>query len=66
MIGPRSRVETFVTLLFGSPSISNSALVNPTRTTPSMIAIVAGTAPPSRTFCSISRATVTFRGLGKP
>ena len=64
--GPKSRVDTFTTSLAGSPKISSSAGLKPTLTTPPIMAIVAGIAPPARTFCSICAATTTLRGLGKP
>ena len=45
---------------------SSAASSRPTRTSPSTSAIVAGTAPPSRTACSICRAISMFCGRGSP
>ena len=45
---------------------SSAASSSPTRTVPSTSAIVAGTAPPSRTAASICRAISAFCGRGSP
>ena len=45
---------------------SSAASSSPIRTTPSSSAIVAGTAPWSRTACSSSRATSALPGRGRP
>ena len=52
--------------LVGRGSASSAASSRPTRTSPPRIAIVAGTAPCSRTVASISRATRRLSGRGSP
>ena len=47
-------------------SRSSSARPIPTRTVPSITAMVAGTAPLSRTACSLCSATSTPSGSGSP
>ncbi len=48
------------------PNISSSSSDSPTVGRPWRMAIVAGTAPPSRTICSTSRAIATLWGYGIP
>ena len=48
------------------PSSSSSSSSRPTVGRPSSTAMVAGTAPPSRTICSTSRAIATLCGYGMP
>ena len=48
------------------PSSSSSSSASPTVGRPWSTAIVAGTAPPSRTICSTSRAIATLCGYGIP
>ena len=45
---------------------SSSVLLSPTLTRPSRTAIVAGSAPASRTASSIAKASAALRGLGMP
>ena len=63
--GPRSR-----TLVFTTPSSSatrtSASSESPTRTVPSTIATVAGTAPPRRTASSICRAVAALVAVGRP
>jgi hypothetical protein len=49
-----------------SATAASAASSSPIRTSPATTAIVAGTAPPARTACSISRATWPLRGRGSP
>ena len=48
------------------PSNSSCSGDRPTQILPPMMAMVAGTAPPSRMICSTSRAISTFCGYGMP
>ena len=61
----KSRRLTFTGFL-AFASLSSSLSLIPTRIFPSSNAIVAGTAPCSRTFASISRANSIFCGMGSP
>ena len=61
----RSRTEALLTSEELAIS-TNSASDSPTQTSPLMSAIVAGTAPCSRTQSSICRATSKFVGRGRP
>ena len=60
-----SRTLTF-TASSSFASRSRAASSSPTRASPSMTATVAGTAPPSRTACSNSRASRALSGRGRP
>src|SRR4051812_366041 len=63
--GARSRTPHLRTPSVSASSASDASS-SPTRSSPAMTAIVAGTAPCSRTAASISRATGRFSGRGSP
>ena len=59
----RSRRESLaIPRLSGAASRSSAASSSPIRSRPSRTAMVAGTAPPSRTVASTCRAVSMFRG----
>ena len=61
----RSRTLTLTTS--SEPAITvNASASSPILGWPATTAIVAGTAPPSRTACSISRAMSRLAGRGRP
>ena len=61
----RSARESFMTPVILA-SASSSSADSPTRISPSMMAIVAGTAPAARTTSSTPSAVATFSGQGMP
>ena len=65
MQAERSRRDTFSTLSAVASSSSSSSS-RPMRIRPSATAMVAGTAPSSRTAASIALAVSRLRGRGKP
>ena len=64
--GPRSRTPSFSDVLALRDLAAGAASSRPTRTSPSSTAIVAGTAPSSRTAASISPAIRRLSGRGSP
>src|SRR5512139_1846200 len=61
----RSRMLAFTTSSSSATRTSSSS-PRPTQTTPSTTAMVAGTAPPSRTSASMSRAVCALVSVGRP
>ena len=61
----RSRTESFATSSVLASRVS-WASSRPTTSSPSIMPMVAGTAPVARTVCSISRATRRLSGRGSP
>ena len=69
--GQLRNLAPFVTLLFlvtffALASHSSSLSERPTQMTPPMTAMVAGTAPPARTWLSSECAVARFSGYGMP